>query len=374
MSTFVNRNQVQRSFHNLFLLDNASSTFIPTGYPGCDGSLIYRIPPHQRFYKWTSHQESLFIDSIIQNYPIHSIITTTRIDTTNATPTIFYDVEDGQSRLTCCWKFANDKFTIVYDNRECTFSDLPSNLRTAISNYMIPFEELTFNGILTRQQEQSIVSEIFIRINYGRQLTHNDKYHACSHAPAMVVLKFLNEQVFKDQMKEFCGSIGTGKTRSMLSDMCAVILAIAHGTTDSLITSFSENYHLMQSPINDDSISRIRRFFAYYFEMLDTNNAPGKKFGKLPGFLGYCAYLFITDTDNDFRTNPALRWYLSKLTENKKFVPSTFTILPSASQRNCGSVAINARIQAITVAYEHRNRENVSQNNRDYSSDESDTD
>ena len=86
-------------------------------------------------------------------------------------------------------------------------------------------------------------------------------------------------------------------------------------------------------------------------------------------------YLFITDTDNDFTTNPALTWYLSRLKQNKKFVPATFSILPSASQRNCGQVAIGNRMQAIQVAYEQRNQENdnLAQNDED-DSDDSDSD
>jgi hypothetical protein len=374
MSSVINRNQLQRSFHSMFEVDNATNIFVPVGYIDSENAITYRIPEHQRFYKWTLDQERLFIDSLIQNYPIHSIITTTRIDTTATNPSIYYDVEDGQSRLTCCWKFANDRLTIIHEGIEIKFSELPQSIRTMISNYMIPFEELSFTQVMPRQREQAVVSDIFIRINYGKQLTHNDKYHACSHVPVMVVIRYL-KQTLNTQMRKYCGNVGGGKSRLLLSDFAAVILTIAHGNMDSLITSFSENYHLLNDPISDASVTRVRRFFTMYFNMLDTQGFTGKSITRLPKFLGYCVYLFITDTDNDFTTNPALTWYLSRLKQNKKFVPATFSILPSASQRNCGQVAIGNRMQAIQVAYEQRNQENdnLAQNDED-DSDDSDSD
>src|SRR6056300_1412161 len=137
MSSVINRNQLQRSFHSLFEADNAANIFVPVGYIDSENAMTYRIPEHQRFYKWTLDQERLFIDSLIQNYPIHSIITTTRIDTTATNPSIYFDVEDGQSRLTCCWKFANDRLTIIREGIETKFSELPQSIRTMISNYMI---------------------------------------------------------------------------------------------------------------------------------------------------------------------------------------------------------------------------------------------
>lgn len=373
-SVVINRNQLQRSFHSLFEVDNATNIFVPVGYIDSANAMTYRIPEHQRFYKWTLAQERLFIDSLIQNYPIHSIITTTRIDTTSPNPSIYYDVEDGQSRLTCCWKFANDRLTIIHEGIETRFSELPQSIRTTISNYMIPFEELSFTQVLTRQREQAVISDIFIRINYGKQLTHNDKYHACSHVPVMVVIRYL-KQTLNVQMRKYCGNVGGGKSRLLLSDFAAVILAIAHGNMESLITSFSENYHLLNDPISDASVARVRRFFTMYFDMLDTQGFTGRSITKLPKFLGYCVYLFITDTDNDFTANPALIWYLSRLNQNKKFVPATFSILPSASQRNCGPVAIGNRMQAIRVAYEQRNQENDDPTQNDESeSDDSDSD
>ena len=373
-SVVINRNQLQRSFHSLFEVDNATNIFVPVGYIDSANAMTYRIPEHQRFYKWTLAQERLFIDSLNQNYPIHSIITTTRIDTTSPNPSIYYDVEDGQSRLTCCWKFANDRFTIIHEGIETRFSELPQSIRTTISNYMIPFEELSFTQVLTRQREQAVISDIFIRINYGKQLTHNDKYHACSHVPVMVVIRYLKDTL-NVQMRRYCGNVGGGKSRLLLSDFAAVILTIAHGNMESLITSFSENYHLLNDPISDASVACVRRFFTMYFDMLDYEGFIGKSITRLPKFLGYCVYLFIRDTDNDFTANPALIWYLSRLNQNKKFVPTTFSILPSASQRNCGPVAIGNRMQAIRVAYEQRNQENdnLAQNDEN-DSDDSDSD
>jgi hypothetical protein len=358
MPSGINRNQTQRSFYSLFLVENSKEIFLPaTATTNTNNSLVFRVPEHQRFYKWNLQQERLFIDSLVENYPIHSIITTTRIDATTSNPTFYYDIEDGQSRLTCAWKFANEHFAIIYNNEETTFKQLPPQIQTQISNYMIPFEEITFTTTLTRQNEQAIISEIFIRINYGKQLTHNDKYHACPHLPVMVVFKHVKD-TFETEFREYCGKVGSeSKSRPLLADFAAVILAISHASPSALITSFSENYHLLKIPINSVNLTRVTNFFTKYFNMLRSHDVNVKSLTKLSKFLGYCAYSFIHN-DTEFTTDPSLIWYLNRVKQNKDFVPPTFTGLSPGSQRNCGPVPINDRLIAIQQAYNDRNQNN----------------
>ena len=356
MSLMINRRRIDHSFRSLFEGDTKNDTFVPVKYDESEKQMTYRIPAHQRFYNWNPEQERACIDSVINNYPVNSVCVIVRIDATTcpARPVIYYDVEDGQSRLTCCWKFANEKFTIMHEGNETTFSDLPQNIRNMISDYLIPFEEITFTQELTHQGEQEIISNIFIRINCGKHLTSNDKYYACSHVPVMRIIHGLKVQ-FSKTMKTYCLNVGGGKTRMLLDHFAAVILAIGHGNIALLIASFDANYKFMNDPISHESITRIGTFFVMYFGMLKTHNVTeklGKLITKLSNFLGYCAYLFITDLETNFNTNHAMIWYLDCLKQNTKFVPTTFSILTSAHQRNCGPVPISCRVKAISEAYD----------------------
>lgn len=372
MINSIERQTVSQTFHSLFEIPNASETiFTPPDYTDSSVAIQrYRIPSHQRRYQWSKNQEKLFIHSLLQNYPIHSIICISRVDVSSANPYVFYDIEDGQSRLTCCWKFVNGLFTIKIGNdNEINYSKLSPELRQRVSNYSITFEIISFAQGTTRTQELQMCSDIFTRINNGKPLSCNDKFHANSHQPCMVLLMdMINDNTFKDLFKRFCGDVGKGKSRALLSDLCGAILTIAHHNEIHLTTSFSENYEVLNKSIDQLSKSNVIRFFRSYFDTISKYITNVKKvYGKLSGTLGYYCYLFVNrDEYINIPYEEALIWYLQKRNINHKYTPKTFWMLSDGEKRNCRPINIKKRVDAIIQAFIQRDESD--ENDNDYSS------
>ena len=55
----------------------------------------FRIPIHNRFPQWKSSKSEDLVDSIMKNYPIHSIMTSQHV----SEGIVYKDIEDGQTRL-----------------------------------------------------------------------------------------------------------------------------------------------------------------------------------------------------------------------------------------------------------------------------------
>ena len=357
MTNHIERQTVSMTFNSIFETTNAGKNiFTPPDFV-TDQVVTqrYRIPDHQRRYKWSKNQEKLFIHSLLQNYPIHSIICIQRLDVSCVNPYVFYDIEDGQSRLTCCWKFVNCHFTINLGNEnEIKYSDLSHELRQRLSNYSLAFEIVTFAQGTTRAQEKQICSEIFTRINNGKQLTCNDKFYANGHQPCMeILMSFINDDTFKELFKKFCGNVGKGKSRTLLSDLCGAILTIAHHNDEHITASFSANYDVLATPIDQNAKATVTRFFSDYFSVLSENITNVKKvYGKLSGVLGY--YCFLSVNHEQYYDKPysaAFVWYLQKLNENHKFIPRTFRILSDGEKRNSSPTNIKKRVDAIIQAF-----------------------
>tara|TARA_B110000967_G_scaffold144999_1_gene148408 strand:- start:3487 stop:4593 length:1107 start_codon:yes stop_codon:yes gene_type:complete len=315
----------------------------------------YRIPVHQRFYKWNHTQQKMLIDSIITGFPIQSLVVVSRIDIDIENPRAYYDIEDGQSRLTTLWLFINNRFTISLDDEETCYDDLTMETKMKILNYRIPIEQVEFTGILTRREEQTMITELFIRLQMGKPLSDNDKYHASDHEPCMQMLSYIKSE-YNATIEAYCGKVGEGKTKPMLSDFCSAILSVGHNNIE-YINSFSENYEIISTPFTAEGKTRILSFFANYVALVSMRVPTGsaKIYGKMSKFLGYCVISYINDP-RQF-PQPHLVWYLQEVVNNAKFVPTTFHDLAPGDQRNCRPLPVHRRSMAILDAYNNRGQE-----------------
>jgi hypothetical protein len=89
-----------------------------------------------------------------------------------------------------------------------------------------------------------------------------------------------------------------------------------------------EHLNLAVVPVTD--------FLDKYFEILyaahakSSNKKITRQYGKLSGVLGLVACEWIVHQ----RVSPPLVWYIEKLMQDKKYVPSTFASLSAGERRN----------------------------------------
>ena len=322
----------------------------------------FRIPIHQRFPSWSLSKKQRLVDSVLRNYPIHAIIATRKLENDGLDVIVYFDIEDGQTRMTALQEYYMDEFACECGDDSIgngkKFSELSPTMKQHFINYQVTME--TFSG--DRNTTNNDIAEIFNRLNSGKSLSDNDKFHSRDETPVLKKLvKVTNNSELKPDFNHFIGQIGGGKTRKGLSDMVGAILSIAtktgdHGGKACINTSYELNHRYLALDFAEDKYkyADIIKFFKSYFEMLHSvidsiTSKPRKNFGKLSGVLGLSVYSWITTE----KIHPAIGWYTSKLVHDPKYEPDSFRQLTKGDIRNCQGDSVYRRLCKIIEQYEH---------------------
>jgi hypothetical protein len=227
-------------------------------------------------------------------------------------------------------------------------------MKERFKNYQVTIE--TFHG---RGITDDVIAEIFNRLNSGKPLGDNDKFHSRMTTP---VLEFLTElkshPELRDDIEKFIGAIGTGKSRKGLGDIVGLILAVATrgeeaGGQACINTSYEQNYKYLKRVLTADQRTHVVAFFKAYFTMLhqanDAVNAKPKKhlYGKLSGVLG----LSVCSWVQQGVIREEIAWYIGKLIQDPKYEPSTFRELSKGDVRNCQGPSVARRLDKIVAQY-----------------------
>jgi hypothetical protein len=323
---------------------------------------MYRIPEHQRFPSWSLVKKQKLVDSILKNYPIHAFIMVRRLE--NGGQDEFCNIEDGQTRMTSLQEYLLNGYPSEAGdgpNDGKLFSELDSVMQERFKNYQVTIE--TFHG---RGITDDVIADIFNRLNSGKPLGDNDKFHSRMNTP---ILEFLTElkshPELRENIEKFIGSIGTGKSRKGLSDMVGVILSVATRNEEAggqacINTSYEQNYKYLKRVLSAEQQTDVVAFFKAYFAMLhqanDATNAKPRKclYGKLSGVLGLsvCSWVKHGSIRNE------IAWYISKLIQDPKYEPSTFRDLNKGDVRNCQGASVARRLDKIIAQYTSASSDN----------------
>jgi hypothetical protein len=330
-----------------------------------ESNTMYRIALHQRFPSWPLNKKQKLVDSIFRNYPIHAIIAFQHIQERNPVtneycPVVYSNIEDGQTRMTSLQEFLLNEFPCEEDpDRPETsgklFKELDPVYQALFKNYQVTLEVFSGRG---RGITDDVISDIFNRLNSGKPLGDNDKYHSRMNTPIMQLLSWIKMHLeLRADIDKFIGPIGTGKTRKGLGDMVGTILAIAtrhdaRGGQACINTSYEQNYKYLSMEASAEQKTDIVDFFKAYFDMLNKANgvatAKPKKnlYSKLSGVLGLsvCSWIINNGTICD-----EIVWYVKQLIRNPKYEPETFRDLTKGDIRNCQGASVARRLVKIKV-------------------------
>lgn len=251
------------------------------------------VPEHQRYYEWDNLRQEKLIDSIMQNYPIPSIIIKEG-----------QYVEEGQQRLTCIQKYILDEF--AWNGK------LYSELTRAELRY---FQTYTFSicdiSNCSRDQE----SDIYERLNSGKKLTDNKLFWSRKDTP---IIRFIMEELPKiPQFAKYIGipgkRNGKSKTFPLLEDMSGAVIALKTGDISMLTTA----YRILGSELHNDFTNigdetKIIQVFKDYIRFINEERGglKGSKYKKLSGMLGLYICAVINKQDEKM-----IRWYISIYSE-----------------------------------------------------------
>jgi hypothetical protein len=197
-------------------------------HPAGNGRLY--LPPHQREWSWTGpkglKKMRKFIDSILHNYPIHTIILNAIDDGTRER----WEIYDGRHRVETLWRFVNNDFALVFDdNRVVFYRDLCDADRARFNDRQIPVATTT--AATTSQ-----LADVFIRLNSGKPLSQADYCWACRDTP----LIRSTMELLATNKERFRGLLGGADIthRKRLPDWVGLFAGIVTGHAGNMTTSF----------------------------------------------------------------------------------------------------------------------------------------
>ena len=209
-------------------------------HPSGDGRLY--LPRHQREWSWT-HKKGLkkmrqFIDSVLHNYPIPTVILNAIDDGSRER----WQVYDGRHRIETLWRFVNNKFCIILPaGTEVYYRDLCDGDRMRFNDRQIPVATTT-------AASPAQLAEVFIRLNSGKALSQADYCWACRDTPLIestMALLAANKERFAPL---FGGADIT--SRKTLPDWVGVMAGITTGNAANMTTSFERLQEHLDTPVD----------------------------------------------------------------------------------------------------------------------------
>jgi len=317
------------------------------------GSKRYRVPEHQRWPSWPLRYKVALVDTIFKDYPIGAVILSAHRDSGNRT---FYDVEDGQTRLTALQEFILDK----YKWNGKLYSELTPAERADFDSYSVRVDVIERGENMTDDAYRAHIADMYERLNSSKPLTDNDKYHNRQATQVMQMLHRLKSSAeFGDNIRKYCwATVGEGKTRGNLKEFIGVILSVALMQPTCITTSYAQNGPiLIRTEIGETEEVRVASFFRWYFAILDRAlryvTRPKRIYGKLSGICGMMVCDWIQGGSVGGLHDEMWCQYIKIQNSREHFERRIFAELPSGAVRNTTASTINARILTVIAAYEN---------------------
>ena len=223
----------------------------------------YRIALHQRFNKWSHKAKETIIESIFLNYIIGSLSLSQHVDREHI-GNFYYDIEDGQSRLTVIQEYIEDEFPF----KGKVFSELTDSQKNRFMNYKFPKEITTVSR--TRGDTAEIKDhyyENFDRINRGKELKDNDKYWCRKDKPMVkfaidLINRFNGNSEYAFMKTDKFGVMKDGKeNRDVLERIVTMIGGILY---EKYKKSFDRQMKVFGKDMTQDKKNEVANFIEFY--------------------------------------------------------------------------------------------------------------
>ena len=317
----------------------------------------YRIPAHQRFPSWPEEVKQKLIDTILQDYPLGSIIATSHVEiSVGGIVQQYFNIQDGQTRLTALHEFANNKFP-TKDGRY--YRDITEDERARFRNYQISWELIEKADGTTDREFDEIIADMFERLNSGKPLTDNDKYHARLSTPVMQLVEMLKTSPeFGLQLKKYCWpDIGGGKKFTGLKEMVAILMSIIHHDSHFITTSYALNGgRMVRTDVTPENVEEVSRFLRKYFSIIERAIPNAVKlsrgiFNKVPSTLGMILHDWIEQSGNT-RDVMWINFIKAQHEHKDTFIKELFKSLNDGDRRCATISAFNAKTREVVSQFE----------------------
>lgn len=326
------------------------------------GNYKYRIPIHQRYPHWKPDKIDKLINSVLSVYSIGGIIVSKHIESNeNGQFSEYFDIEDGQSRLSILQRFYNDEISYrVTDVNRVKFSELDEDQKETFRSTIIPVQ------VLINFSDDEL-HEQFERLQEGEPLKDKDLYWNRSDTNfVQYALNLTRENYWRNEFMGTTKAIGD-TYRDRLPDVCALVSAFIKDEPNRHITSsFRKHYAILNEPISEEIKNNIRHFLEYYFSIIRTvYNLPENDSKRMRPFYNVAkdlGMILIEYLDNpNMRTVEQLSSFKNKWVHiinydinNEDFMKGRkllWTGLTSAEKQNTHDPSLRARVNRVNQFY-----------------------
>ena len=324
---------------------------------------LYRIPEHQRYNRWNNDAKETIIDSMFKNYIVGALSLSRHNDGEMGW---FFDIEDGQSRLTVIQEFLEGKFKY----RGGYLSERTPLEQNRFLDYVFTTDVTTPSRTRPAAERDATTTddhyyENFDRINRGKALEDNDKYWCMKHKPMVARAIELIEECKDDypfmKTEKFNTRDSNGKViRKPLEQFVTMIDALVNGIYKK---SYSRHYEKVCEEFTDEHEQLLNDFMVFYKSIYDemVHQFPPRHREQFPfnnpgKFLGMIIMHFKENEDDMSLDEKKDMWVnilnIDRISEN--FMKGTATLwynFTSGNQKNQEQENIRLRLNRVKEFY-----------------------
>ena len=321
----------------------------------------FRIPEHQRFPNWSKDKKKCLINSVLKNYPIHSIICSKHHDIIENKIKEYYDIEDGQTRLSILQEYYEGGFK---DENGKYFTELPPSSQRYFENYEVNIE-------IIEVEDENEIHEIFDRLQMGQPLRDCDKFWNWKLQP---LVSYAIELINTKKLDKYMGTFRfSSQKRERLSDIVGIVALIINwdvATYEYINNSFKSHFKHIKKELSDTDKEKVNKFLEYYFSIIDTeyeeypkqSNEKNKKYYNICSDLGLILFDYFERSHVPIqdRKNMWVKYFLMSrknkdLTNGKKQLWNNVTGKPNWTQPKY----VACRVDRVYEFYDHIQKDSI---------------
>lgn len=328
----------------------------------------YRIPEHQRFYKWDETMQRRLIESVMWNLPLDALMFSKHKDDEKQD---YFMIQNGQQRMTTLhnFKYAKCGSSVKYEGK--SYEQFSAKEKQRFDTYQVPCQFISKKSArVSDEAYNTTLTCIFERLNSGKPLTDCEKYHARRNAP---VVNFATKELIEDPelnvgFDTFVGPIGTGKTFKQMGDMVGAVLSIAYETGCYITTSFMSTCLRINDEFTDEQKEHIKDVLKDWFRLLNltftnTNAVPTelrrlrnvkKIYGKLSGPFGLFIVNKILQAKDEIDLDDQCWIWAIQNWSTSEFNNDAFGSLSAGDRRNLGllgDAGLKRKLEALIECF-----------------------
>jgi hypothetical protein len=330
--------------------------------------LKYRIPEHQRHPSWKKEAKQLLVDTVFRNYPMSGFVVSEHCKDSQ----IWFDFEDGQSRMSILQDFYQDGFAFeTEDGHQVKFSQLSHSVRRKFENYKINIEVM-YN------YEENAQFEVFERLQFGEPLKDKDLYwNRRDYTYVQKAMQLISTPSWKGLYMNTSKGISDTE-RTPLPSVVTFIYAIIQynnikqregivSKRRSMWKCFRAQAPVLNDPITDSENEKIDSFLEYLNHIIDEvyriyPRQPRERVGTWCNFAKQTGMILLewleSENDEDINAENQEKWIDMIVLERKssdfmfkKGKKTMWNGLHSTAKQNTDDAAIYARLERLNEFY-----------------------